>query len=400
MAELTANEALHDALVRHQTYLLRYSGGVRNRLQALLDATEEDLAMRIRDKLRGVTGVTPGSVRRMQELFVMVDRQRGDVWADVQLQLHGELQALAVAEASATAGMIATVAPVVIETVLPASRQLRAIVDTVPFEGALLKQWAAGMAREDLRRIHAAIQVGMTEGLGSDAIARRVIGTGALNNKDGTLALTRRQVEAVTRTAVAHVAANARDLFIAENADIVLTEKFVATLDSRTTPVCKANDGKTFPIGKGPRPPLHVSCRSLRVPVLNGEVLSERPAVPVTQKQLLREFTEQNNLGKVHTREALPRGTKTAFDTYARKRKRELTGVVPASTSYQAWLTRQSRTFQEDTLGITKAKLFRDGKLPLDKFVAQDGTELTLDQLARRHATAFRAAGLDPRSFF
>jgi hypothetical protein len=56
--------------------------------------------------------------------------------------------------------------------------------------------------------------------------------------------------------------------------------------------------------------------------------------------------------------------------------------------------------FQEDVLGVTKAKLFRDGKLPLDRFVDRNGNELTLKDLAKKHADAFVAAGLDPTKYF
>jgi hypothetical protein len=90
---------------------------------------------------------------------------------------------------------------------------------------------------------------------------------------------------------------------------------------------------------------------------------------------------------------------KGEFDKFSRKRIRELTGQVPATTSYQTWLKSQSKEFQEDVLGKTKAKLFRDGKLQLDKFVTRNGTELTLSQLAKKHADAFRAAGLNPEDF-
>jgi hypothetical protein len=72
---------------------------------------------------------------------------------------------------------------------------------------------------------------------------------------------------------------------------------------------------------------------------------------------------------------------------------------VPAATSYQEWLKRQSKEFQEDVLGKTKARLFRDGKLPLDKFVNRLGDELTLAELAGMHSAAFKAAGLDPAAF-
>jgi SPP1 gp7 family putative phage head morphogenesis protein len=400
MAQKPANELLLDALIRHQTYLLRYSGNLRNRMLAMLGRTEDDLGMLIRDKLRNSSGLnSSGDVRRMEALLEAVTTLRNSAWADANTLLLDEMAELGYQEPIFTDGLVKTVAPVLVETVLPPARMLRAIVSTRPFDGALLKDWAAGLASEDVRRIHGAIQMGMIAGEGSDAIARRVIGTQALNGTDGVLQVTRRQVEAITRTAVQHIANSARNEYMTENADIMVGEMFVATLDSRTTPVCRANDGKVFPVGTGPRPPLHIACRSLRVAALDGEVLGNRPYKSSTTKQLLREYTDEKKLDRVSKRDDLPRGTKGDYDAWARKKIRALTGTVPRSTSYQTWLKVQTQTFQNDTMGVTKAKLFRDGGLTLDKFVAADGTELTLSQLASKHAQAFRAAGLEPSGF-
>ena len=44
----TSNEELFDALVRHQVHLLRSVGDIRNRILPLLDATEKDIADRVR----------------------------------------------------------------------------------------------------------------------------------------------------------------------------------------------------------------------------------------------------------------------------------------------------------------------------------------------------------------
>lgn len=389
----TANEQLLDALVRHQTYLLRYSASVRNRILAMLERTERPLAELIRERLASVRGLeSPADVRRMQSLLDAVTTLRQGAWDDGQRHLFQELSDLGYQEPIHLSGVLQTVAPVVVETVLPEGRLLRAIATTRPFEGALLQDWVSNLAKEDVRRLHGAIQTGMLYGEGTDKIVSRAIGEVNLN-------LTRRQVEAITRTAVMHVSNSARDELMQENADIMLGELYVATLDSRTTPVCKAHDGKVFPVGKGPRPPLHIACRSLRVAAMDGEVLGSRPFKSSTTKQLLREYTEANKLDRVSSRQDLPRGHKGEFDDWARKRVRELTGRVPRDTSYQSWLMRQTKSFQDDTLGPTRAALFRDGKLTLSSFVAADGTELTLSQLASRHASAFRAAGLEPSGF-
>jgi hypothetical protein len=74
-------------------------------------------------------------------------------------------------------------------------------------------------------------------------------------------------------------------------------------------------------------------------------------------------------------------------------------GNVPNDVSYNDWLRRQPAEFQSQVLGGTKAKLFRDGGMSVDKFVDRRGNELTLAQLAEQDPTAFTRAGLDPDDF-
>ncbi|MBD4209942.1 hypothetical protein GUH47_29065, partial [Xanthomonas citri pv. citri] len=99
------------------------------------------------------------------------------------------------------------------------------------------------------------------------------------------------------------------------------------------------------------------------------------------------------------SRDQLQRGTKGEYDKWARARVRQLTGTVPAKTTYQTWLKGQSVEFQNDVLGITRAKLFRDGGLQLDQFVNRAGDQINLKDLARKEASAFRAAGLNPDDY-
>lgn len=396
----TVNEELMDALIRHQTYLLRYSGSVRNRIWAILDSTEQDIVDKIRSRLASNIGLTTGvELKRLQSLVDQIEIIRGKAWSQVKDTLDSQMVSLSLQEAVSLQGTVTLLLPTIIETALPGARMLRAIATARPFHGAILSEWAADMEASDIRRIHGAIQSGMVAGEDMAAIARRVTGTGDLLGADGVTEMTRRQVAAVTRTAVMHIANASRSAFLQANADIVEEEHFVATLDSRTTPICRANDGKNFPLGKGPVPPLHFNCRSLRVAVLDGTLLGDRPAKPFVEKELVQEYAEENDLGQIKNRDDLPHGTKGAYDKWKRGRIREMIGPVPASTTYNEWLKGQSKVFQDDTLGVTKAKLFRDGGLALDRFVSRTGDELTLAQLADREVEAFIAAGLDPKKF-
>jgi hypothetical protein len=127
-------------------------------------------------------------------------------------------------------------------------------------QGRILKDWVQKMADDDIARIMGAVQTGMVAGQSPSAIARTIIGTAAMDGADGITEMSRREVQAVVRTAVNHVGAAARAALYQENSDLFEEEVFVATLDTRTTAVCRAHDGKHYPLGKGPLPPLHYGC--------------------------------------------------------------------------------------------------------------------------------------------
>ncbi|VEC78917.1 Phage Mu protein F like protein [Raoultella ornithinolytica] len=69
-------------------------------------------------------------------------------------------------------------------------------------------------------------------------------------------------------------------------------------------------------------------------------------------------------------------------------------GQVPADTTYQEWFSRQSFSRQSEIVGITRARLIRDGDMSPDEFYNDRGVWLTLDQLRERDGQAFRDAGL------
>jgi SPP1 gp7 family putative phage head morphogenesis protein len=397
----TTNEEILDAVIRHQIYLQRYSGMVRNKITKLLNASEHELARRIRDQLRNSAGLgTSIEWRRLQSLLAALDAIRLKSWEGARKLLLDEMEQLAYQEPIILSGLYTTPIPVQVSTVLPSNGFLRAVALSRPFEGRLLKEWADNMQAEDIRRIHSAVQAGMIAGEDHATIAQRVVGRARLLGADGVTEVTRRQVQTIVRTAVQHVANGARDAFFDSNKTLFKLEQFVATLDSRTTPICRSLDGKKYKIGKGPRPPLHFQCRSLRVAAVDGTLLGDRPAKPTTERLLVQEYAKRNGLGDIKSRDALPRGTKGDYDQWARGRIRQIVGPVPASETYQTWLMGQSVAFQEEVLGEKKARLFRVGGLKLDKFVDYNSQrEFTLRELAGKHADAFRAAGLDPDGF-
>lgn len=398
----TANEKVLDALVRHQIGLLRLSGSIRNRVIALLDATEADVRRKIE---RSLANAKPGDVvagsagynrlraveRSIQTIRSAAFERATDAWT-------GELRDLLSAETGFTAAAMAAAAPVILDLVIPDLRAVKSIVTTSPFQGRTLSGWASSLEDSEVQRIEQQLRIGIVEGEAGPELARRIVGTASLKGADGVTEITRQAADSITRTAVNAMADAAKLALYQENEDILSEEMYHATLDARTTVRCASLDGRHFKVGVGPRPPQHFRCRSVRIPVF-GDAIGSRPTKASTERELLKEYSDKEGLEAVTSRDDLPHGTKGDFDAFSRRRVRELTGSAPATTTYGAFLKRQTNAFQDEVLGKTKAKLFRDGHVTLDRFTNRRGDELTLAQLAKSEAPAFRAAGLNIADF-
>ena len=384
----TSNEKILDRYIRHQTYLLRYAGGLRDKHLPALVATEKKLFDSILSwvsKAEGNRTLTGASGRAWQREFEeALFAIRTPAWQEISKDVQEQLNQLAINEAATGAAIIESALPVVIGLNLPPASQLVAIANSRPFEGRTLKQWVERTAVADVERMLTYAKNGITRGVPPTQVARGIIGTKAAGYSDGEARKAFRDLESVLITLTNGIQNEAKQALYEANADIIDLELFVATLDVRTTIQCAGNDGKTFPRGEGPIPPLHFRCRSLRVPYINPENLHKRGFDSSTEKMLLEEYGKKNGLDIPKKRDGLPRGHKTKFDEFARKRKRELVGQVPAQTNYNDWLKTQTKEFQDQVLGVTRADMFRKGNITLDKFIARDGDVLTLDELKNR----------------
>src|SRR5690606_13557130 len=151
-----------------------------------------------------------------------------------------------------------------------------------PFQGRLLREWAAGIEANRMARIRDAVRIGYVSNETIPQIVRRIRGTRAWQYKDGLLEIDRRHAEAVVRTAISHTAGVTRDRFVEANLDIVDAVIWTATLDGRTSHHCRLRDGKRYtadthkpighriPWGEGPGR-LHWNCRSTAIPLLKGQ---------------------------------------------------------------------------------------------------------------------------------
>lgn len=189
------------------------------------------------------------------------------------------------------------------------------------------------------------VRNGLLLGESTDKIARRL--------RRQLIAVPNNQIKAMVRTSVNQVANAASQAVYTQNQDISSKYRYVATLDSRTSAICRALDNQEFEYGKGPTPPQHFNCRSTTVPLIDYDRLGIPPPKP----------------GKRRSRD----------------------GLVPANQSYGQWLHNQSKETKADVLGPEKVPYFNrlarkyGPTNAIRRFVSEDGTELTLEQLRRRY---------------
>lgn len=378
----TVNEQWQSEIISRSVRYEQFAESLADRVAEMLDGVSDTIAGKIARALENPTRAQA----RMIDIADAIAALRAERWTDVNKLVMETAIKLSRAEAAATQDWLAARLPVRVDTLLPSVRTMTSVVTTRPFHGRQLSGWLDRLSDNDAVRVRNAVQTGIVAGQSAAQIVRDIT--------DGiTAKRTDAEIRSVVRTAISHISNASREQFFNENKELFAEELFVATLDSRTSPICRALDGQRFAIGEGQRPPLHFNCRSVRVAVFD-QALGERPSNPATEHQLLAEFNRENGLDAT-SRGKLPHGMKGKFDKFAAKRKREIIGQIPAKTNYEKWLREQSDEFQNEVLGIKRAKLFRDGDLELKDFVRPDGKQISLADLYKDYETTFKRLGIE-----
>lgn len=320
----TVNERLVAIEIVRQVLHLRFSLRVRKLVIDAINDTEHPIASMIRESLQSEAGLrTPAQVRQLDVLIARLNALRQPAWQVGIQTAEAELAALADAEPEDQRSMFAFLLPGV-ELLLP-SVGIGLAALAMPFQGRTLRQWFLDAQADDQRRMKQAIYAGVGAGESPSVIARRVVGSANNKGRDGTTQTTRNQLDTIVRSGTVHAVAYGREQFYQINSQVRYTapplgtlrppvravgapedpveaearrqarqaqtaadnaaggpgiggsklftlEQYVAVLDSRTTKLCRGLDGKRFPLGEGPIPPLHMNCRSNRILVLPDKV--------------------------------------------------------------------------------------------------------------------------------
>jgi SPP1 gp7 family putative phage head morphogenesis protein len=349
---LTANERLIDRAVRHAVYLERLKTGEARRIIAFLNSQLfPDIARILRARLalideRGIdTG--PFTTERLRALATDIEVAASVRLGDIRDRQFTAFDQLGETEVAFAVKTMTQSLPFAFSFAGVDYPILRAAIRERPLQGRILGEWYGDLSKSLRSRIEQQIRIGVAQSETIDQLVRRLVGTRAAQYTDGVFETTRREARSLVRTAVNHISSQSRELVYEENSDFVSGVLIVATLDTRTTEICMAQDGRVYPINEGWRPPGHFNCRTTTTPVLRGWKafgLSDPPA----------------------------------------STRASMNGQVPETLTYGPWLRRQSAGVQDEALGPTRAALFRSGKVEIDRFVGADDRTLNLNELRQR----------------
>jgi SPP1 gp7 family putative phage head morphogenesis protein len=232
---------------------------------------------------------------------------------------------------------------------------------TLP-NGEVLTKAFRGIAVDQSERFSQVVRNGLLTGETTPSIAKRLIGNLQFGEEAKTVrqlvaaggqatAVADNQIMALVRTSINQVANSASQQVYEANQDITKKYRYVATLDSRTSSICAALDGREFEYGKGPMPPQHFNCRSTTVPIIDPDILPP--------------------------------------STIAKRASAD--GPVPVNMNYGQWLAEQSNKVKAEVLGPSKVPYFNrlvkksGARDAMAKLVRDDGAELTLKDLRNRY---------------
>jgi SPP1 gp7 family putative phage head morphogenesis protein len=337
-----SEEQLRDAILRGALLLQMLSNAKAAEADAVLVKLAQDLRM-----LLGSRTLSEAGKAEINALLRQADEAIQPAYAEAAATV--DTHALALVVADKTVKALEDVLPANIAT--PTAERLASLTKDVLIDGAPSSAWWSKQGEDTAFKFAAAVRQGVINGETNEKIVARVVDRGA-----GILDTARRNARALVHSSVMAAANDARLATFRKNARLIAGVRWLSTLDSHTCVQCAALDGQAWDLDgaklKGTEidfmaPPAHFSCRCVLSPI------------PKTFADIGLDIPEPEETGQ-----------RASSD-----------GPVSVTTTFSAFLKRQSPAFIENTLGKRRAELFEAGKITLTDLVTGSGRELTLSEL-------------------
>ena len=333
---MTTDQYLIDAATRRQVFLQRYGNGRSKEAVKILT--------RLRQRINARLSQEPNNfaARRLKDVLQDIDAFSELTFREIRLLIEFDAQEIALSEASFTNSLLIKASA--LPFILPTEQEIKIAVmgSAMAVSGGVIISDAMNtFAIKKTDQIKQAIIDGAGAGAATFSIMKLV---------DSIIrTIMSRQINSLISTIINHAAAMGRANVYGKNNNLVGKYRWVSTLDGRTTLLCMSRDQKEYLVGSGPMPPAHYGCRSTTIP----DIIAENSSI------------------------------------YRKAKGSEGTEYVPIKKSYGEWLKTQNKEFIDEALGIERSRLFRAGKLGIDKFVDPTGRVYTLSELESMNPIVF-----------
>lgn len=385
-----------DVLLR---YALRLDGLAQGTLQDMLADIQRALQT-VDRRLADVAGASPVTVSHLTMLRGELDALRLALSAKLSETISSSLGAVTTTAGAALADAVsaATHGPENRPAVDPAAPGMVARLQGIPVEalarikdqphdGMSWTRWGAKLGDDTMARLESELRQSAALGETLRERSKRL---------SSVFDLSRVSAERLARTAHVATANRVWAAYAQVNSDIIRGFRFLATLDGRTSPMCRALDRRFFRVGDPdiPAPPRHPNCRSLLIPTMRDEPDAEgtrpwvRSTVPMRKMGPEYRRMAKERLGDDRWRALTEAQRREAMAVERRRWQAENIGQTKAAESYPQWLARQPAEFQREVLGETRYRAFRRG-LPLEAMATYD-RPLTVAELRRLYPAEFQ----------
>lgn len=342
---MPVSQKIFDEILENALLVFRYAASERTNTLKRLKALEKELVSRLSEE-----AVTERQKRRVETFIVETATLIENRYTQLQIEFAFDELARTIAVDMQYGLQVALGWDAIY---LPTNDYFASLAGDVMLWGAPSADWWRGQAQDLAFKFGQQVRQGLSNGETNQQIINRIVGKAG---EPGIMETARRNAASLVQTSVQTVANDARRNTFKRNSDVISGIQQVSTLDNHTSRVCIAYSEAKWdldykPIGKNKLPynggcPRHFNCRSVEVPITKS-------------------FKE---LG-INLKD--PSFTTRASDE----------GQIDADITFDSFLKRKSKAYQDKLLGVGRAELWRAKKITLKDLVDGHGRELTLAEL-------------------
>jgi len=365
------SRAISDSIIKNHIDLERFGEGVKEKVVGLLNKAQSEIVKEI----AGTDPMGPTLTKWRQERLEKLNNRISEILDST----YGEIKGTTTEDLKGVAGAMLTSTPRTFNRILGANifdvtltpELLNAVVSKAGIEGHIIGAWWDTQNENTKKRligkmnqVAQQVELGMVKGESIGEMISRLRGTATT---PGVMSISKREAAALVRTSVHQVAQSARREIYDQNQDVIKGYQIIATLDTRTTPLCRALDLKTYDLNFNPvghqfpypagGPPFHWNCRTTLIPLTKSyrELMADDSGLSAKQRK--------------------------ALDLIPSSLRASMGGPVKDKMDYNDWLKTQTEAVQKSVLGEARWKLWKEHDLSMVDLIHQTGRQYTLKEL-------------------